>query len=69
MAVIPEVTYGPKVAVPVIEVIPTDYKVVTAASNTALATAVKAQMALGWVPLGAVSGVSSSLYAQAMVLY
>jgi len=69
MAVIPEVTYGPKVAVPVIDVIPSDYQVVTAASSTALATAVKAQMALGWVALGAVSGISTTLYAQAMVKY
>ena len=69
MAVIPDVTYGPKVAVPVIEVIPSDYQVITGTSAVLVATAVKAQMALGWVPLGAVSGISTTLYAQAMVKY
>jgi len=67
--VIPEVTYGPRVAVPVIEVLPAEYKVITATTAALITTGVMTQIAAGWTPLGGVMGISTSLYAQALVKY
>ena len=69
MPTIPEIRDGPKVAVPTADIPATDYKISYATTYTALVTAVKADMALGWQPIGGVAGITSAIWAQAMVKY
>jgi len=54
---------------PVAEAPVVDYKISYAITYTALVTAVKADIALGWQPLGGCNGVTSAIWAQAMVKY
>lgn len=68
MAVIPKVSEDLRIAVPTVPVFPSDYKIVTGTAAVVTST-VKSSLAEGWIPQGAVSGVSSTLYAQAMVKY
>jgi len=69
MPIFPNLSSGSQVAVPVITLTPTDYIVVTAANAAALATAVKAKLAQGWVPIGSATATSTTLYVQGMVTY
>lgn len=65
----PEVNDGGRVAVPTVSVPVADYKIVTAASAAALATAVKAQFSGGWMPYGSAQQFSASVFNQAMIKY
>jgi len=69
MSIIYKVAHPPLEAVPTCVIQPTDYKVVTATTAALLTTAVKAQFTDGWCPWGGVMGISTTLYAQAMVKY
>ena len=66
MPTIPEIRDGNRVAVPTTNVPVVDYKISYATTYGALVTAVKADIALGWQPIGGVCGVTSAIWAQAM---
>ncbi len=46
-----------------------DYKIVTAATAAALATAVKAEFSGGWIPYGNAQEFSATVFLQTMVKY
>jgi len=69
MPTIPEIRDGAKVSVPILPAPIVDYKIITAANATALATAVKAEFSSGWIPFGSHHEYSASVWTQAMVKY